>query len=291
MKDNCEHFCNLSYHSDPHVLAGSPGRGMKQTVTGKRHRTNLKEIPPRSQRQYTQRFSKEALNKFRLLGDPVADAVTDSLHFEHGGLVNIHDLLGTVQEKAKIPGEGGEVFRQFLDSSETWPHWVDGAVAKEIYRGQEIHAMLTPFIGLSLFSGSLVGGSQFATAAVVTALAGNITTDPTRRIKETAFLLLALGLPGSLLKSKNGCNECHDSLTRVRLLHAALRTWLPTTNRLEKHREMVPSNVYVEGEVPINQHDLAITLGIFCYLNLRSLRRMSIILSKQDVQAYVTMWR
>ena len=32
-------------------------------------------------------------------------------------------------------------------------------------------------IGLSLFSGSLVGGAQFSNAAIVTALAGNINNE------------------------------------------------------------------------------------------------------------------
>jgi hypothetical protein len=34
---------------------------------------------------------------------------------------------------------------------------------------------------------------------------------------------------------------------------------------------MAPPGVYLDGEVPLNQEDLAITLGIFGYLNLRRL--------------------
>ena len=46
-----------------------------------------------------------------------------------------------------------------------------------------------------------------------------------------------------------------------------------------------------QGELPLNQQDLAITLGIFCYLNLRSLRRMGVVLSSGDIVAYTAMWR
>lgn len=99
---------------------------------------------------------------------------------------------------------------------------------------------------------------------------------------------MAIGLPGSLRALGSAA---FDSLTRVRLLHGALRVWLPTTGRLENLKQLVPDRVYVEDEVPINQQDLAITLGIFCYLNLRSLRRMGIVLSRKDVDAYVMMWR
>ena len=48
---------------------------------------------------------------------------------------------------------------------------------------------------------------------------------------------------------------------------------------------------YLDGEIPLNQEDLAITLGIFGYLNLRSLRRLGIVLSQPDAEAYVHMWR
>ena len=77
----------------------------------------------------------------------------------------------------------------------------------------------------------------------------------------------------------------------MRLLHAALRRWLTRSGGLERHRVLVPERVYVEGERPINQCDLAITLGIFCYQNLRSLQRMGVILSSADQAAYMSMWR
>lgn len=37
--------------------------------------------------------------------------------------------------------------------------------------------------------------------------------------------------------------------------------------------------------------DLAITLAVFCYINLRSLRRMGVVLSEYDISCYVHMWR
>jgi hypothetical protein len=82
-------------------------------------------------------------------------------------------------------GPEGDVFREFLTETAKIPAWAD---ADKIARGQRIHCVHTPFMGLSLFSGSLVGGAQFSTAAIVTALAGNITTDPTRRINETGII-------------------------------------------------------------------------------------------------------
>lgn len=253
-----------------------------------RKRANLKAIPKREQLKFTEKYTKELFDQYRRTGDQLADKCCQELQTKHGGLVNIHDLLGTVKEKALLPGPDGQPFRDFLKDAEIPPSWVTPEIERQIYRGQEVQAMFTPFMGIALFSGSLLGGSMFRNAAVVTALAGNISSDPTRRIKETSILIASLGLPGSLFRPGQ---IAHDSMTRVRLLHGALRAWLPTTSRLQAHRPNVPARVYIEGEVPINQLDLAITLGTFCYFNLRSLRRMSVILHEKDVQAYTTMWR
>lgn len=249
-------------------------------------RTNLKAIPPRASLRYTARWPKARLDAIRLQGDPPADRVAAELHDHHGGLTRIHDLLSTVRRlAAEEPGSRGAVFREFLEHSALVPTWADRAA---IERGQRLQAVHLPFMGLSLLSGSLVGGAVYSTAAAVTALAGNLTADPTRRVNETGLLLGALAFPGSLVDAGS---EAHDSLTRVRLLHAALRHWLPRSGRLERHRGMVPPHVYVEGEVPLNQQDLAITLGIFCYTNLRSLRRMGVVFPSADIACYVQMWR
>lgn len=249
-------------------------------------RCDLRKIPSRNSLKYTDKYSKARLSSLRLLGDPAADEVVEHLYKQNGQLTKIHDLLATVRMQAAAEStSGGGVCARFLDNSASIPAWAN---KQQIERGQQIHAAHTPFMALSLFAGSLVGGGQFITASVVTALAGNISNDPTRRVNETGLLLAAIGFPGSLLTADG---EAHQSLTRVRLLHAALRHWLPRSGRLQPHRSMVPSKVYVEGEVPINQHDLAITLGIFAYLNVRSLTRMGIFLSRTDIDAYIHMWR
>eukprot|EP00924_Labyrinthula_sp_SR-Ha-C_P000718 snap_masked-scaffold_7-processed-gene-1.38-mRNA-1 protein AED:1.00 eAED:1.00 QI:0/-1/0/0/-1/1/1/0/410 len=248
----------------------------------KNHKTNLKEIPSRKSLKFSKRFNSGTLNSFRLIGDSIGDAVAQDLHYNKGGLVNIHDLLESVNKY-----DSEEIYKNFIketSSLESYPKWVNW---KKVERGQEIHNMHTPFMGISLLSGSLIGGGQFVNATVVTALAGNISTNPTRRVKETSLLLAAIAFPGAL----KPFGEAHQSLLRVRLLHSALRTWLPTTNRLNGQRNMVPEGYYVEGVVPINQQDLTITLGIFCYQNLRSLRRMGIKFSPSDIDAYVHMWR
>lgn len=45
------------------------------------------------------------------------------------------------------------------------------------------------------------------------------------------------------------------------------------------------------GEIPINQHDLGITLSLFGYLNLRSLKRLNVTFSKQEIDDFMHMWK
>ena len=102
----------------------------------------------------------------------------------------------------------------------------------------------------------------------------------------------------------------HDNLLSVRLLHAALRILIPKaippppTPSLPGSASLEPcvhrqTGLYnpsvIEGnhpqEIPINQHDLAITNALFGYMNLRSLWRLGIRLPALDAEAYSHMWR
>ena len=75
-----------------------------------------------------------------------------------------------------------------------------------------------------------MGGAVFSNAAIVTALAGNMTSDPTRRVTETGMLLAALAFPGSLVHAGS---EAHDSLTRVRLEDLQIRTIFSLVEEIE----------------------------------------------------------
>lgn len=158
---------------EPHPAPPSYTEAMAAAGDADR-RTNLKRIPARESLGYSVRFSRSRLDALRHKGDPLADAVATELHANHGGLTNIRDLLFKVRANAAPPGEPGSELcplRRFLTASEEVPSWADPDV---IARGQRVHAVYYPMIGLSLFSGSLVGGAQFSNAAIVTALAGNI---------------------------------------------------------------------------------------------------------------------
>jgi len=229
--------------------------------------------PRRQACSYTSKYNKEFLHSMRVAADPPADRVIADLHATKG-LTNIRDLLGVVRERAAQPNGEGEIYRQFLEESLRVPAWVD---LEKVERGQQVQAAYSAAMGPALFAGSLVGGAMFRSAAMVTAQAGNLTTNPTARVTETALIIAHLAFPGELVKPTG---KAREALTRVRLLHAALRHWLVASKRYTR-----------VDELAINQHDLAITLALFGYVNIRSLALMGVHLNQEETEAYMHMWR
>lgn len=219
--------------------------------------------------EYIAPYTEAALDGWRTVGDPRADAIVAALAAE-GPLKGIHDLLGTVRERAAA---GDARCRDLLHEAASLPAWAElPAMAK----GQRMIASYAPFMAASLFSGSLVGGAMFYKAALVTSMTGMFSGKPTQRLTETTALVTRMAMPGSL--SPGGA--AHEVLLRVRLLHAGLRHFLVASGRF-RHA----------SEVPINQHDLAITLALFCYVNIRNLMQMGIRLERDQIDSFVLLWR
>ena len=153
------------------------------------------------------------------------------------------------------------------------PAWADFAA---MAKGQRMIASYAPFMAASLFSGSLVGGAMFYKAALVTSMTGMFSGNPTQRLTETTAMVTRMAMPGSVEPG----GGAHEVLLRVRLLHAGLRRFLVDSGRF-RH----------PTEVPINQHDLAITLALFCYVNIRNLLQMGIRLDRAQIDSFVLLWR
>ncbi|HAC80034.1 MAG TPA: hypothetical protein DCG06_07045 [Deltaproteobacteria bacterium] len=72
-----------------------------------------------------------------------------------------------------------------------------------------------------------------------------------------------------------------ETAVRVRLLHGSIRSWIKRSPGF--------TEAYV-GE-PLDQTMLAMTLGLFDYLNLRSMSRLGVPLSREDIDAHHHLWR
>jgi len=153
------------------------------------------------------------------------------------------------------------------------PAWADFAA---MAKGQRMIASYAPFMAASLFSGSLVGGAMFYKAALVTSMTGMFSGKPTQRLTETTALVTRMAMPGSIEPG----GGAHEVLLRVRLLHAGIRHVLVSSGRF-RHA----------SEVPINQQDLAITLALFCYVNIRNLLQLGIRLDRAQIDSFLLLWR
>lgn len=219
--------------------------------------------------QYLEPYTQDALQHWRTVGDPLADHVVAGLAAE-GSLKNMHDLLGAVRDKA---ARGDADCIAFIDHCNTVPAWADFAAME---KGQRLIASYAPFMGVSLFTGSLVGGSVFQKMTMVTAMTGMLSGSATQRLTETVAMVIRLAFPGEIMPGRKG----HETLARVRLLHSAIRRFLVDSGRYSHPTEQ-----------PICQQDLAITLGLFGYLNLRSLMQLGIRLERDEIDSFLLLWR
>jgi hypothetical protein len=229
----------------------------------------LGSIPEVASLRYTERYSESYLDSLRGRGDPLADRVVAELAAS-GELRNFHDLLGEVRRRA---AEGSASCQELLRVSREVPAWADFAAMET---GQRIIAAFPIHMGISLFAGSLCGGAVFQKMTIVTAMTGMLRGASNRRLSETSKMVVGMAFPGALEPGGRG----HELLVRVRLLHAALRRFLVDSGRF-RHAT----------EVPINQQDLAITLALFGYLNMRSLARMGIRFRAEELASYNLLWR
>lgn len=234
-------------------------------------RYDLFSVPRLDDIEYRAPYTEEALQAQRQVCDPLADDVIAELK-RTVPIGNVNDLLKLVRERAR--SEGG-VYARFLDECASVPRWAD---FPRMVRGQRLIASAVGMMGLSLLTGSLVGGYVFVKAAKVTALTGRLAMpgDISRRLVETAALVLLMSRPDEIRPG----GRAHETLVRVRLLHGALRHWMRESGRWR-----------AEWDEPVNQEDLAITLGEFSYLNLRSLARMGAHLSDEEIESHFLLWR
>ncbi|MFZ5724188.1 MAG: oxygenase MpaB family protein [Pseudomonadota bacterium] len=227
-------------------------------------------ITPRfAELQYLAPYTEDALQQWRTQGDPLSDRVVAALAAE-GSLKNMHDLLGTVREKA---ARGDADCIAFMRHCNSVPAWAD---FKAMEKGQRLIASYSPFMGISLFAGSLVGGAVFQKMAMVTAMTGMLSGSATQRLTETTAMVIRMAFPGEIEPG----GKSHEVLARVRLLHSAIRRFLVDSGRYSH-----------PTEVPINQQDLAITLGLFGYLNIRGLMQLGIRLDREEIDSFILLWR
>ncbi len=229
---------------------------------------DLRQLVDRSTARYNARFPQAQLDDLMFAGDPLADAAVAALH--ERAYQRSEGKLEAVRALAK---DGEPAARAFLDQTMERPAWLDDRL---LAQGQRLTLGFVSLSKLSL-THSLFAGGMFARATLVTHATGRLGADPSTRIRETGAFIGAIMQPGGLAPGALG----HETTLRVRLLHSSIRAWLKRTPGF--------SEDYV-GE-PIDQTMLAMTLGLFSYLNLRSFARLGVGFVDDDLAAHHHLWR
>lgn len=229
---------------------------------------NLEQIITPSRATFSTRYPRELLDELMYRGDPEADAATLALHEER------YDPDGSqLQSLRQLADQGEERAVAFFERAEHKPAWFD---IRLIEHGQRVALGFAHHYGLSLMH-SLFAGAVFGRATLVTNSTGRLGSNPARRIQETGAFIGAILAPGGLEPGHLG----FETAVRVRLLHGSIRSWIKRSPGFTEN--------YV-GE-PLDQTMLAMTLGLFDYLNLRSMARLGVPLSEEDIAAHHHLWR
>ena len=229
---------------------------------------DLTDLVHRGNAAYSRRYTEALLDELVDVGDPVADIATAAL-----AETAYNPDGGQLAQLRRMADQGDDRALAFFARAEQRPDWLDDRL---VAHGQRVALGLTRHYGISLMH-SLFAGALFARATLVTGSTGRLGSNPARRIQETGAFIAAILQPGGLQPGALG----FDTALRVRLLHGSIRSWL--------HRSPGFDDAYFG--TPIDQTMLAMTLGLFDYLNLRSLLRLGLELSEDDLRAHHHMWR
>lgn len=218
------------------------------------------------------RWNNESLDSMRQLTDPVADGVVKKL-FETGDVDAVNALMNhLIRNDQLVADQLPEEVQQYLDETASLPEWADST---KIAIAENLFGRCGPSICLSLMCASLPSAYAAAKGVQVLQMTARLKTDPTRRIGETAQMIIDVLSPGGLAPGGSGIRAAQ----KVRLMHAAVRSLISRSGRWN-----------ADWGEPINQEDLAGTLMTFSSIVLEALEKLKIPVEPHEAEAYVHAW-
>lgn len=227
-------------------------------------------MSPQPQSQQT--WNDEFLDAMRQAGDPLADNVVGHL-FASGDVKAVNALMKTLVENDQPPPEAlPPSIREYLAASEGLPEWADPV---KIKAGENFFWRFGPEAIMNLFCYSLPFCYAARKGVQVLALTSRLYTNPTRRIIETAQMMVDVLRPGGLSAQGKGVRTAQ----KVRLMHAAVR-----------HQIGAYPGWNPEFGTPVNQEDLAGTLLSFSWVVIDGLRKLGLHIEDTLADAYLHCW-
>lgn len=221
----------------------------------------------------TPRWPDTLLDPMRQEGDPAADHVVAAL-FADGQVGVVNDLMATLVRNDDLAAEAlPPIVREYLASTEVMPSWANPEM---IEAGERVFWRYGPGIIAILFCYSLPFCYAARKGVQVLALTSRLYSNPTRRIIETAQMVIDVMRPDGLGELGTGIRTAQ----KVRLMHGAVRLLISRSDLWK-----------AEFDKPINQEDMAGTLISFSWVVLDGLRRLGYDITDQEAEAYLHCWK
>ncbi len=213
------------------------------------------------------------------MADPLADRAIQQL-VEENGLEAAKQLFDRLIRQLELPlADMPASVRAFLNDSSVMPDWAD---EEKLALSEQVFLDHGPSFLLFLYFKSLPTLYACANGAQVLTMTGRLDDGRTdnfekfgRRIGETAQFLVDVMTPGGMAGDAQGIR----TILRVRLIHAAIRQFLP-----QAHWDDAWGR-------PINQEDMAITLMTFCISMIEGLERFKVSITDEEAEAYFHRWK
>jgi hypothetical protein len=223
------------------------------------------------------------LDRMRQTTDPPADAVADSLvargaHRLVAELIKNRQMWDDDHEPSRLLPED---VREYMKIASRLPPWRDDHAVKEAEAFFLLYGLASSTL---LACASLPQCYVMRFGTEVLAYTKFLQVDPTRRIRETAQMVMDVMCPGGLQPLGRGVR----ATMKVRVMHAIVRHMIEKDPRAKAN----PSDPQLRAQFgrPINQEDMVYTLMTFSYVVIEGFRAMGYRMSEAQRDAYVHCW-
>lgn len=217
------------------------------------------------------------LDQLRREGDPLADAVVQSVHAEGPAAIRaLNAYTRGLCRNDELPGGCPAVLEAFLESTASVGTAAAGWDEAQVRAGADLplHYPVPVALLLQLATMPLLYAAR--QGVEVLGFTGRLQREPVRRSVETAQMVFDVNRRGGLGPSGLG----RRSTQRVRLMHASVRQLILASGRWDPALG-----------TPINQEDLLGTLYSFSVLVVDGLERLGADLPAAEAAAFYERWR